>query len=411
MTERKDIFSILPLWFGVAALVLSPTQWALRLPGDIHLSPADPLIWLAFILLVISASWQRNRALLRPPPLLLIVFILLTFLSLLAAENKLAAIKEFIQYTEYFAAGFVVFRGMTANGFSMRRFAMLFSAAATVVIFCGLFQYFTPSVPNFEVRGTFGNHNVYGGFLALTLPLLYGACLEKDFRRPVRTWLAITIAAGTITVLSGGAWVAILTAFGVVSVLKSQRAFLVFAATAVLLMAWVLPALPRTNPEVWLDSTAFYESDGAAAQRYPEWQAATGMAIEHPLLGVGAGNYQRRIGMFYGIIPNRPESSVPDSQNLYLVLASSLGFPAMLAFAGALIFFLRAAAEGALKNTKQEKGIAAGLVGSMVGFGVSSIWSPLLVRGIGLPLTALMVLAILSGPHKSDDRNKQYENT
>ena len=391
------------LWLGVAALVVSPTQWAIRLPGDIHVAPADPLVWLALGCLGLSVLLSRRWELLRPPPLLLVGFVILALISGAGATSKGAALKEFIQYAEYFGAGFVVFRCLPELGLSVRRTVDFFLVAASAVIVIAAIQYFMPaeSIADFHVRGTFGNHNVYGGFLALVLPLFYGlAVTEQNWAR--RAWYGIAVLAGLIGVLAGGTWVALLAGFGAISAVRGPRLFLGFAATAMILMVWVFPHLPRNNPDAWFESIAFYDTAGEPTERYPEWQAAAAMAIKNPWGGVGAGNYQNHINEYYQvdrIILNRPEASEPDSQNLYLVLAASLGFPALLFFAGALAWFTQRS--GKLRNEKDEEcassipGLGIGLLGAFSAFAVNGIWAPLLVRGIGLPLVFFMVLTVL----------------
>lgn len=381
------------LILGVAALLISPTQWAVQLPGNIHLAPADPLLGLAFAGLLLHAFRHRKWYILKPPPVLLLLFLFWTLISLAAAENRMAALKEFIQYSEYFLAGFILFRSFPEMRFDRRHLFYVLAGMTSFAILAALIQYFIPAIPNTGVSGGYGNQNVYGGFLSLMLPVLYGAVLDNQHRRIIRGGFCLIITAGLVTILNGGTCIAVVAGFGLVSLGKSQRAFVAFAVVVILLTIFVYPRLPRHNPQAWYETIALYENTGEPAQRYPEWQAATNMALDNPLFGVGAGHYQRHIGSYYGIVPNRPEASPPDSQNLYLVLAASIGFPGMLFFIGALGWFMATAL-----STNRDPGFAGtamGLAGGLFAFALNALWAPLLVRGIGLMLTAVMVLSVL----------------
>jgi len=140
-------------------------------------------------------------------------------------------------------------------------------------------------------------------------------------------------------------------------------------------------------------SLALYDDKGTVEKRYPEWQAAYNTVLTHPWLGVGMGNYQKRVGQFYDNVPQRTGPAEPDIQNLYLVLAASAGFPTLVLFivflAGAIRNARRAAAHGA----GMQVALGLGVGGALVAFAFTAVWHPLLVRGVGLPLVFVLALA------------------
>jgi putative inorganic carbon (HCO3(-)) transporter len=177
---------------------------------------------------------------------------------------------------------------------------------------------------------------------------------------------------------------------------RGWKPFLAYAVLLFLLAFLVLQHLPRGNLEVQKESVELFNADGDMGRRYPEWQAAVEMIREHPLLGVGSGCYQEKIGTFYGTIPIVPGSAAQaDTQNLYLVLAASIGLPGLVAFLGLLLGAGAAAARKAvLAADTRSNGLFLGVAGSVAAFAVNSIWSPLLVRGIGIPLVFILALAL-----------------
>ena len=377
-------------------LCIAPTQWALELRPKFYLSPADLTlaftagVWLLDML--VTREWQR---LLPLPPWPHVLFVALACASALTAPDKLAALKDLIQYTEYFLVGSMLFAAfMRDNPRAVRQALVVLAAVTALILGLALVQYFTPAVDLLKVRGTFGNRNVLGGYLSLAMPLLFGAWLGV---RPLwgKLLLAALLVAGLTVNLSGAAYFAVA---GVIACMAAARGPKLFVPVAAVLLAWqafVLPRLPRENDLAHFQSLALYSGSGNVERRYPDWQAAYSMALTHPWLGVGLGNYQKHVGQYYDNVPRQTGPSEPDIQNLYLVLAASAGLPLLLAFIALLACAPQAAraAHNAHQPRDLRASLAQGVAGSLCAFAVTSVWHPLLVRGIGLPLVFLIALA------------------
>jgi len=378
----------------LAIVILAPTQYSFEISDKTYLSVVDPLVWATALLWLLKVIRCRDLSVLSLPPLFTWLFVLQSALSLLRTGDLIGSAKEIIQGVEYFVLAFMLFASNLRRPKHLDRAVFLFLAVATAVVLVGAAQYLrTDSVPDFGVGGTLGNRNVLGGFLALSLPVFFGLMVhDRNLWR--RVWYALVVLIGLIVNLSGGTFMALFVAFAVISGLKSRNLCLGVTCVFLLLATVLLPRLPRHNGEVLLDSVAMYR-EGEATTRYPEWQAAVAMTRENVWLGVGAGTYQDHIGRYYGILPSPSVSSEPDSQNLYLVLASSMGVPGLLFFVGMLLVFGCEAARTLLRAPHgRDQGLAAGLMGSVIAFAVNSVWAPLLVRGIGLPLALVFSLAM-----------------
>jgi hypothetical protein len=100
------------------------------------------------------------------------------------------------------------------------------------------------------------------------------------------------------------------------------------------------------------------------------------------------------------MLPSPVGKAEDDSQNLYLVLASSTGFAGLAAYLGMLGFFgVSALRRFVAAADPFERGLALGLAGSCLAFAVNSLWSPLLVRGIGIPLALVFALCLPPPEH------------
>ena len=379
----------------LATLFIAPTQWALEVRPKFYLSPADLAlaltagVWLLDILA--ARAWRR---LLPLPPWPNLLFVALAAAAAAVAPFKALALKDLVQYAEYFVVAPLVFAAFLRDTPRAARLALAALGAATVCCLgLALLPFFTPGVEALNVRGPFGNRNVLGGFLALALPLAFGAALGA---RPfwAKAGLALVLLAGFTVNLSGASFFAVA---GVIAALAAARGPRLFVPVAAVLVAWhalVLPRLPRENDLAHFQSVALYSAEGAVERRYPDWQAAYSMALTHPWLGVGLGNYQKHVGQYYDNIPRQTGPSEPDIQNLYLVLAASAGAPALLAFLAVLACAGRAALSASARAGRpQESAWALGAAGSLAAFAFTAAWHPLLVRGIGLPLVFVLTLA------------------
>lgn len=321
-----------------------------------------------------------------------------TLLSACFAPDKGMALNDTAQMVEYFIVAVLLFNDFLAV--DRRRVAhavVIFIGLYAVVAAIGGVQYFTAEEGDpFAVRSLFMHRNVMGGFMAMTVPLCFSLMCE------VRAWwmravLFVLVAGGMVVTLSGAAYGAVVLALAGIAAWRGVRCFLITCAVLVLWQGVVmdLDFLPRFNNVTHIQSVALYDADGLPERRYPEWQVALDMADDNPLLGVGPGHYQRTIGQYYGYIPNPTGPSEPEIQNLYLVLLSTLGLPGLFAFLAVFVATLRRVARGVAEAVPRHgwrRGALIGFSGGLVAFAVVLIWHPLLVRGIGLPFVAMLVL-------------------
>ena len=375
--------------YGVLiTLCIAPTQWSFEPRPKFHLSPADLSLALTAGVWLLDAFVTREwKRLMRLPPWPNLLFIAFVSVSAFSAPDKTAALKDLIQYVEYFLVGSMLFTAFLQEDERSSRQALTVLASVTAVILSlSLYHYFSPGTPLLQVRGTFGNRNVLGGFLALALPLCFGGVLGTR-SIALRSALAVLLLAGFTSNLSGASYFAAAGVILCMAAMRGPRLFIPVAAGLLLWQTLALPRLPRENDLAHYQSVALYDGTGTVERRYPDWQAAYSMTLTHPWLGVGLGNYQKNIGQYYDNIPRQTGPSEPDIQNLYLVLAASAGVPALFAFLAMLSVALQR-----LSTVPHRTALALGLAGSLSAFGIVAIWHPLLVRGIGLPLVFLLAL-------------------
>jgi len=466
MKDKLHVFLRNAFRVGVLlTLFIAPTQLSIVPRKGFHLSPADLTlaftagVWLLDV--VLRREWRR----LCPPPCVQVLFVAVAGLSFFVAQDKAFAVKDIVQLIEFFIVGHIVFAAfLREHEGAMRQALTVLFIATAINVGLAVAQYFSPDVADLGVRGTFGNRNVLGGYLALVLPLAFGTMLglrQIQARKTVMFALtsklmlnlsntlfiavAVVLVAGFLVNLSGASYfvVAIVLVcmaagyrrkgdslsdicLGIVPTAirfcgKAYRpsdnptawagychkVFFGFVVACLLVaQVYVLPNLPRENDVVHFRSLALYDDKGTVEKRYPEWQAAYNTVLTHPWLGVGMGNYQKRVGQFYDNVPQRTGANEPDIQNLYLVLAASAGFPALVLFIVFLTGAIRNARRAAAHGSGMQAALGLGVGGALIAFAFTAVWHPLLVRGVGLPLVFVLalaqVLADTSGKKKED---------
>lgn len=382
--------------FLALLVLLAPSQYGISLAGRANLTLAEPLLAFA-ALFFLWDLWRRGRwREVALPPLEHWLFVLLALISLAVAEDRAEVLKNVVQFGLYFILLHLVVVDMlrrAPQGLSWGLGLVVFGVAVNLAL--AVFQYFGPDPDPLVVRGAFGNRNVLGGYLALALPLCLVPLVPPGKNRAWSLVLSfLLLLTGFLVMLSGAAFLAIAAGIGLSLLARGKRmTFALWIAGLTLLFTAVYPVLPRGNDIAMLESVDLYDGMGQPNYRYPEWQVAVDMINESPWRGVGAGNYQRHINRYYGLIPNPTGPQEPDIQNLYLVLGVSLGIPGLAVFLLMLGLALRRWAQVAM-SAADWRTRAAGrcCVCSLTAFALACLWSPLLVRGV-VPLLALVMAA------------------
>jgi hypothetical protein len=228
---------------------------AFRLP----VTPADVLVGLAFVGVVLDLFSRRLRGL-RVPPIQAFLLVATAAVALARAQQPLGAAKEVLQFVEYFLVAYFVFVNVTESG-DLRRLLVTFGLGTAILIAWAVVQYLSPSVSAFDVRGSYGNRNQLGALLAIALPFLYGIAVHAR-RWLVRIVLLVLVAAGLLVMLSGGALLVVLVVLGILSALRGQRALVPYMLVIVLLVLGAPRILPRPyHAETLFSSLALYVRD------------------------------------------------------------------------------------------------------------------------------------------------------
>jgi hypothetical protein len=245
-------------------------------------------------------------------------------------------------------------------------------------------------------------------FLALSLPFLVAMVLREWTKvLPPLLVTGVTVLLGLLTIVSVWAMLAIVIGIlvaGILQRLPGRTVAFVAASLAIVFLAW--NAQGKLKPNRY-ESLRIASVTQAVKKQYIEWYAALGWAVpkgqELPLgvaklhqyeTGVGPGNYQQNIGPYYSSLPNE-EKMPPDSNNLYMVQAVSLGVLGL----GALLWVIGHFMGQAWHRMSGVSGdwLPFGVFAALCAWLIVNVFHAGIVRGGGVVLAFILSLAVVAG--------------
>ncbi len=327
-------------------------------------SLAQPVAALLFLLILFRMVLfgERPEGWLRAGPLL-IVYSLVWFISLLNAPDYLAAYTTFIGFIKD-ALGAVIVLFFIQKPSSMRGAIWSVITAGFVMSAICVFQQITKTydnnywgfgrwllqtssgTDNHRLMGPYDNPNAFAQVLVVIIPLALDR-LWHERKSILRIAAGLTFILAVLAVVftySRGGLLAMIFAVGLFFVLRRPNIMPVFF-TAMLAIG-ILQFLPASYYSRILTLGQFTQSQnqisdqsfvGRSSENISAWQ----MFLDHPILGVGLGNfnveyqtYSRKLGLDPRRDPRSPAS-------LYLELLSEQGLTGTFIFLLLLVLIFR----------------------------------------------------------------------
>jgi O-antigen ligase len=302
--------ALLLLQGGAVATVLAAAPFLL-FDLERHAVPKELALHLAATGAAALCLVRARRLSLSLADALVAAFVGLSFLSALFASNHWLAVRS-LGLTVSGGLVFWTARALRSAGLA-RQLLLTLAAGVVLAAVTALLQAYGVESPLFAERrapgGAFGNRNFMAHFVALGIPVLLLAALESRRRR--EAWLPTTgafiLGAALVLSRSRAAWLGTLATFAILAVeglwfgflwrdATSRRRILLFALALLLggVVAMVVPnTLEWRSESPYLDSlkdVANYR-EGSGRGRLVQYQNSLRMAADHPLLGVGPGNW------------------------------------------------------------------------------------------------------------------------
>ena len=431
------LIPITPLAMLVVLLVLAPLRALIATESGIHLPFDIGQILLALYLGIWLAHGVIKRRRLprvsREPVLLSAAALCFVFaLGLWTSDGIGNWLTEWLKWV---VIAIMIWHLSQSARFTWRWlvFAVVLSAAANAIV--GLYIFFGGSGADhllilgrfFRAFGTFGQPNPFGGFMGIALPLALMCAAVQSYQivqdllaghrvAPARSFVlaAIVSATGIIGAAlfaswSRGAWLGFAVSLFVILVALPRRPLkgisLALALAALFAALWSAGLLPRsvvsriTTAATDLFSyndvrgANFTPANFAVIERLAHWQAAIGMAQDHPLFGVGLGNYAIRYADYHLI---NWEAPLGHAHNQYLNFLAETGVVGLAAYLAFWIAIFRVSWKTLKHPDRAGRAVAVGLLGCWTYVAVHSVFDNLFVNNLFLHIGVLLaVLAIL----------------
>jgi O-antigen ligase len=313
----------------IAVLLLiasAPLEAALPLSGS-GLSLTKLLGGLCFVSFAFTALRTGRRLVLDGTQAIVLGILCVALLSMVAAAEPAAATATASRYAS-FALLYLVLTQFAGDRAFPERVAWVLSAASTVAAAWGLLNYFGGVTPVVTFPGATAGD--FSFMLATTLPFTFWLLGRRAALRPLVLASIALMFAAIVLSLSRGTIVGLAVGFGFVVLTDRRHRRLVLAAGLTALLAAVL--VIRSDPARFERALVLKEhvAQYNVTTRFDAWNAAATLLADHPLLGVGPGNFQ----FHYLTESGRPQGSFTLTvvHNAYLDVGAELGVAGMLLF-------------------------------------------------------------------------------
>lgn len=300
-------------------------------------------------------------------------------LSMVYASDKNIAIFEGIRYFTYIILYIAIkYEFNIKNKFN--KFKFILTLQAGLVFLFGIIQYLTGfgvnSVVDTEgtirMEGTLGHPNALAAYIILMIfPLILFAINEKN--KKYKVVYSIIILFGIIDLIlswSRNAWLSLVVGFVVLAIIYNYK--FLYGIFAAALTAFIVPFT-----RVRLLSLTSSTINGG---RIKLWKAALKMVEDHPIRGVGNGNFSLNYDSYclkYPELYAEGHNGFP-THNSYLKIWSELGTIGIMVFFSTYIITFFRLLKANKKYKKKYSGFTTAVLVSFIAFMFSNLFDNLL---------------------------------
>lgn len=358
--QVKITLSTILFWILMAALPVFRVETLL---DPSHLSRYLVLGFLGLLLLGVSFKFRKQQKFPLPISIAFFVFAVFQIISITVAQNQGEAYGAVARYLSFIPFFFLLLSELKFGRITRSQLlsgGLLFATLSAIPAFFQILSAFASGAffeDVYTITGLYGHKNLLASALMLAFPFSIAAWASlSSWQKPVAAMVSIIIIFEIFVLRTRGVWLsfsmaAILTLlmmnFYSQGKIKIAKKWLYINVSLVIV---ILAAL-FFNPVV---KDSFLNSSNLQ-KRLSFWENSISMIAEHPLSGVGAGNW-RLIFPKYGLagVDDSVMQGVTHIQrphNDYLWIWSEAGPVALLAFL-ALYFF---AFRKIIKNIKSSQ--------------------------------------------------------
>lgn len=273
----------------------------------------------------------------------MLILLFMMFISVSYSTEKGLALNESLRFLSYLMLYFVIKYGINDRKL-IKNILNSYIILTTILGIMGIIQYFTGFGLNkkfisdykfgakIRIAATLDNPNSYAAFLILIIfPLIILAIAEKNkIKKILYSFISLLVLVNIVFTGSRNALLAFIIGCIILSIIYNWKSIYILIISGVISL--FIPQVSKRIMEI---------SDPTEnLSRIKLWATAFKMIKEHPLLGVGNGNF---VSLYDSYVKKYPELLYPDyhrmpSHNSYLKVESELGIIGIISFLGIIIF-------------------------------------------------------------------------
>ncbi len=277
----------------------------------------------------------RNRL-----TIFIFIFCLTMFISISYSQNKSLALNESIRFLTYVFLFFVIKYEMHDKN-SIKLLLRVYLFSCFMVFFIGVidhyynlkFLYHSAFYDKSRLEGTMENSNNLGAFAVISIfPLIVLTLEDKKIINKIIYFIILSLGVlNLIFAASRNSWLAVAVGFVFLTILFSYKFIFSF-----LFLGGAVYFIPKVHARLMqIFNTAQNES------RIKIWKLAIKVIKDHPLIGVGNGNYYsvypEYIKRYPELVDTYDSVQVYHPHNIFLKVQCELGFAGLLSFIGIIV--------------------------------------------------------------------------
>lgn len=379
------VIALAKVEFAIALLVAAVPLTDLRVNvGPIPLDAVTICTAIVVFSYAIGNLGRKEKRISTPFSWAFIAFLFFSLVSTVVAPSIVDAVSVMTRFVGYFLLVYIIGNSIKSKETLTRILVLMVVVGALTGLF-GIYQYlYEPQTAKIglydldqdvaaRVGSTFENPNFYAEYLVLLVPIGLALVLGSRgfFRRFMMGGATLLMFAGLILTYTRGSWLA--TGIGVILMSLLTEAWLFWAWVGLFVVAFVVAPGVASRLESITNVTG-----GTAGFRMRLWQIALGIIREHPLLGIGIGNYYN---VFTEYIFRHPALSVGwviyGAHNSYLTIWAETGVFGILSFIAIILISIRYGLYLAQVKAKDRylSWINSAIFAGVVGFSINSLTS------------------------------------
>lgn len=311
--------------------------------------------------------------------LTMILSVIIMCLSMVYASDKGIALFEGARYCTYIILYITIKYEFNIKK-KFNKFMFIFTLQSALVFLFGMIQYLTgfgvESVVDTEgtirMEGTLGHPNALAAYIILMIfPLILFAINEKN--KKYKVVYSIIILLGIIDLIlswSRNAWLSLVVGFVALAIIYNYK--FLYGIFIAVLTAFTVPFM-----RVRLISLTSSTINGG---RIKLWKAALKMIEDHPIRGVGNGNFSLNYDSYclkYPELYAEGHNGFP-THNSYLKICSELGAIGVIVFFSTYIITFFKLLKANRKYKKRYSGFTTAVLVSFIAFMFSNLFDNLL---------------------------------